>query len=106
MRIGATREIVEGVGARFLLPGDGVVAERAPRSAGWGGNGLRDLPDVAGGVGERGRALAARSVHRSVQQRHPAGGQLRARGVRVVYPDREAESSSSYETGRSKPFDQ
>src|SRR5438309_10068187 len=52
---------------------------------------LRDLPDVAVGIGEAGGTHSPITVHRAVEQRYAALNQFRAHGIRVIHPDGELE---------------
>src|SRR5439155_15638148 len=51
-----------------------------------------DLPDVPAGIAEAGRADAPRSVDRAAQEVDAAPGELLARRVDVLHPERELEA--------------
>jgi len=77
---------------------------RAPGVAGSVlGQVLRDLPDMAAGIGEAGRPYSPGPVHRAVEQLHSAAGQLRAHGIHIINPDGEFEAGTRPRGGRRLP---
>src|SRR5690348_14813138 len=67
---------------------------------------LSDLPDMASRIGEAGRADSPRSVHRAVEQVHPARGQFCAYRVDVVDADGEDEPRPHVAAGNGSGVDE
>lgn len=60
---------------------------------------LRDLPDMAGRVGEAGGAHTPLPVHRPVDEVDSPAGELVADGIDVIHEDRELQARSGIATG-------